>query len=186
MDQDAPLLLKPLAGKVIAIKVQPFNWTFFLCPTPDNIQILESYAETPDTTLSGSAAALGLMGFSETPMRSLFSGEVIIEGDINTGRKLQELFDKLDIDFEEQVSHYTGDVIAHQLGRIVRAGQNWSRQSLETFRLNLSEFLQEETRNLPSKPELDIFYRQVDQIRADFDRLQARIERLIKTEHHPE
>lgn len=186
LDEDAPSLLEPLAGKVIAVRVSPFNWTFFLCPTPDHIQLLESYRETPDTTLSGSAPALGLMGFSATPMRALFSGAVKIEGDITTGRRFQELFDKLEIDVEEQVSHYTGDIIAHQLGRIVRTGQKRARQTLESFRLNLTEYIQEETRSLPAKPEIDIFYRYVDQIRADCDRLQSRVERLLQTEYSPE
>jgi len=32
------------------------------------------------------------MGLSSKPMRSIFSGEVKIEGDMQTGRKFQELF----------------------------------------------------------------------------------------------
>jgi ubiquinone biosynthesis protein UbiJ len=38
--------------------------------------------------------------------------------------------------------------------------------------------LTEETRDLPAKPEADIFYRQVDELRMDYDRLAARITRL--------
>ena len=45
---------------------------------------------------------------------------------------------------------------------------------------NRKQFLQEETRNLPAKPEMEIFYRQIDKLRTDFDRLQSRIERLNK------
>jgi len=41
--------------------------------------------------------------------------------------------------------------------------------------------LQEETRDLPAVPEMDIFYRQIDELRTDFDRLQSRIERLENT-----
>ncbi|MGZ5017656.1 MAG: ubiquinone biosynthesis accessory factor UbiJ, partial [Methylobacter sp.] len=55
------------------------------------------------------------------------------------------------------------------------------KDSVETFRLNAKEFLQEETRDLPSAPEVDIFYAQVDELRTDFDRLQSRIERLGNT-----
>jgi ubiquinone biosynthesis protein UbiJ len=111
-------------------------------------------------------------------MRSVFSGEVKIEGDMQTGRKFQELFAKLDIDLEEKLSHVTGDIIAHKVANFFRAGQSWSKDSIETFRLNAAEFLQEETRDLPSAPEVDIYYAQVDELRTDFDRLQSRIERL--------
>lgn len=178
LDEDVSLFLTPLAGKVIAISIEPFKETLYLCPTETNIQCLENFVGDVDTTLTGSLPAFGLMGLSNTPMRSLFSGEVKITGDINTGRKFQQLFEKLDIDIEEKLSHFTGDIIAHKLGNLVRAKANWSKETLETFKLNATEFLQEETRDLPAKTEVDIFYREVDNLRMNFDRLQARINRL--------
>ena len=178
LDQDSGYFLTPLAGKVIAVTVLPFDETIYLCPTTDSIQCLDQFPEQADTRLSGSLWALGLMGLSSTPMRSVFSGEVKIEGDMQTGRKFQELFAKLDIDLEEKLSQFTGDIIAHKVANFFRAGQDWSKDSLETFKLNAKEFLQEETRDLPSLPELDIYYAQVDELRTDFDRLQSRIERL--------
>ncbi len=179
LDDNSRYLLAPLAGKVIAITVQPFNETIYLCPANDAIQCLDvSPAEQPDTHITGSPLALGLMGVSSKPMRSIFSGEVKIEGDTHTARKFQDLFAKLDINLEAKLAHYTGDSIAHSIGQFFRTGQNWSKDSIETFRLNIAEFLQEETRDLPAGPEIDIFYRQVDELRTDFDRLHSRIERL--------
>ncbi|MGZ5044983.1 MAG: ubiquinone biosynthesis accessory factor UbiJ [Methylobacter sp.] len=180
LDQDSGYFLSPLAGKVIAVNVQPFDDTIYLCPTTDSIQCLDQFPDQPDTRLTGSLWALGLMGLSSTPMRSVFSGEVKIEGDMQTGRKFQELFAKLDIDLEEKLSQFTGDIIAHKVANFFRTGQRWGSESLETFRLNAKEFLQEETRDLPSAPEVDIHYAQVDELRTDFDRLQSRIERLAK------
>ncbi len=181
LDQDSGYFLTPLAGKVIAVTVQPFNETVYLCPTVDSIQCLDQFPDQADTRLTGSVLALGLMGLSSTPMRSVFSGEVTIEGDMQTGRKFQELFAKLDIDLEEKLSQFSGDIIAHKIANFFRAGQNWSKDSLETFRLNAKEFLQEETRDLPAAPEADIYYAQVDELHTDFDRLQSRIERLKDT-----
>ena len=178
LDQDSGYFLTPLVGKVIAVTVLPFDETIYLCPTTDSIQCLDQFPEPADTRLSGSLWALGLMGLSSTPMRSVFSGEVKIEGDMQTGRKFQELFAKLDIDLEEKLSQFTGDIIAHKLANFFRAGQSWSKDSLETFKMNATEFLQEETRDLPSAPEVDIYYAQVDELRTDFDRLQSRIDRL--------
>ena len=178
LDQNSSSFLAPLAGKIIAVTYTPFNETIYLCPTDNSIQLLDYSPDQPDTQLSGSVFALGLMGLSSKPMRSIFSGEVKIEGDMNTGRKFQELFAKLDINLEQQLARFTGDTIAHNISQFFRAGQNWSKESIETFRLNASEFLQEETRDLPAGPEVDIFYRQIDELRTDFDRLQSRIERL--------
>ncbi len=178
MDQNSAVFLAPLSGKIIAMTLLPFNETIYLCPTSDSIQLLDYSPNQPDTQLTGSVFAFGLMGLSSKPMRSIFSGEVKIEGDMQTGRKFQELFAKLDINLEQQLARYTGDTIAHNISQFFRAGQNWSKESIETFRLNASEFLQEETRDLPAVPEADLFFAQVDELRTDFDRLQSRVERL--------
>lgn len=178
LDEDVSLFLTPISGKVIAINILPFNETLYLCPTTDKIQILENYTQEVDTTISGSLSALGFMGLSSTPMRSIFSGEVKIEGDTHTAHKFQQLFEKLDIDLEEKLSLFTGDIIAHKIGNIFRSGQNWTEDSINTFKLNSKEFLQEETRDLPAAPEADQFYQHVDQLRSDFDRLLARIEKI--------
>lgn len=178
LDEDAGVFLAPLQGKIIALEIVTFNQTVYLCPTSTRIQIIDYYAGIPDTTIIGSAVALGLMGMSSKPMNSVFSGEVQISGDLETGRQFQALFDKIDIDLEELLSRYTGDIIAHQLGRVFHQGKSWSTETLETLKLNTTEFLQTETRDLPASPEIDIFFRKVDTLRTDFDRLQSRVERI--------
>lgn len=180
LDQNSRSYLAPLSGKIIAITIVPFNETIYLYPSADSIQLADFSPDKPDTHLTGSVFSFGLMGFSSNPMRSVFSGEIKIEGDMQTGRKFQTLFTKLDFNIEQQLANYTGNTLAHNISNFLRVGQNWSQESINTFKLNTSEFLQEETRNLPAKPEMEIFYRQIDKLRTDFDRLQSRIERLNK------
>jgi ubiquinone biosynthesis protein UbiJ len=171
-------LLLPLINKIIALTIQPFNVTLYLCPTHDSIQIIDQY-ENPDTTISGSLWALGLMGVSTKPMRSVFSGDIKIEGDIQTGKLFQELFKKLDINLEGLLASYTGKDVVHQISLFFRSGQSWGKETIETFKLNIAEYLQEETRDLPAKPEADLFYQDVDRLRNDADRLECRLDRLF-------
>ena len=178
LDEDVTIFLQPLAGKIIAVNIQPFNATLYLCPTTQGIQIIDFYEGTADTSLTGSLPALGLMGLSSTPARSFFSGEVLIEGDLNIGHQFQKLFEQLDIDLEEQLSHVTGDVIAHKIGNFFRSANQWQQESLNTIQLNISEFLQDETQDLPPAPEINMLSQQIDQLKEDFDRLEARIKRL--------
>lgn len=178
LDEDVSLFLDPIAGKVIAVNILPFNETVYFCPTNDNIQLLESHEGDVDATISGTLSALGLMGLSSTPMRSIFSGEVTIEGDTQVAHKFQQIFDKLDIDLEEKLSQFTGDIFAHNIGNFFRNSQNWAEETVETFKLNSKEFLQEETRDLPTETEANILNQKIDEIRSDFDRLSARIDLL--------
>jgi ubiquinone biosynthesis protein UbiJ len=178
IDPDVAFLITPIAGKVIALEISSVNETIYLCPGTDRIQILENHYGSVDATLKGSIAALGLMGISATPAHSLFKGKVRIEGDTAVAQKLQNLFAKLDMNPESKISEYTGSTFAKGLSNLFRSGRQWSDHSLNTFRLNLQEFLQEETRDLPAKTEAEIFFQQTDICRGDYDRLKTRIERL--------
>ncbi len=170
--------LQPLAGKVIQVRVQPFNWAFYLCPTADTIQLLESYPHEPDVTLTGSPAALGLMTLKDAPLHGFFSGRVKIEGDPGSGEKLLQLFDRLDIDPQAKLAQLAGENVANRLGQLLRSGKQWREETASTLQLDVVEFLQEESRDLPARAEVDIFYRQVDMLSADFDRMQGRVEKL--------
>lgn len=178
LDENASRYLSPLNGKIIAITITPWHETLYFCPAPDSIQLLDYSPVQADTHLTGSLFALGLMGLSAKPMRAVFSGEVTIEGDMSTGRKFQELFAGLDINLEKHLARYTGESIARNISQFFRSGQDWSKEAIETFRLNASEFLQEEIRDLPAVPEADLFYHQVDELRTGYDRLQSRMARL--------
>ncbi len=179
LDEDATVFLQPLSGKVIAITIQPFAETVFFCPTENSIQVLEDYVGDVDTRIEGSLSALGLTLLAADTLQT--EDKLKIEGDTHSGHQFQQLFKKLDIDLEEQLAKLTGDVIAHKIGTLFRSGKSWSQQTLETFRLNLEEFLQEESRDLPAIAEAEIFYQQVDVLRSDVDRLEARIKRLTGT-----
>ncbi len=180
LDEDSPLLLQPLAGKVIAIQFEPMNETLYFCPTDHHIQILENFQGQADATIRGHLIQLGLSKFQSSSLESVFNGDLHIEGDTQTARHFQQLFSRIDIDLEEKLAGVTGDVIAHQIGNLFRRGQQWLNHSSESIRSNSKEFLQEETRDLPARPEVDAFCTAVDHLRTDFDRLQARIDYLTQ------
>lgn len=178
LDPDSPRLIQPLAGKTIALELTPFDWTLYLCPGDGSVQVLQQWLGPVDVTLRGSPAAFARLGLSEDSQGELFAGQVAVSGDMSAARNFQRLFDKLDIDWEEHLSHLTGDMAANRLGGLFRAGRQWLAETHRTFRLNLAEYLQEESRDLPAPLEADGFCRDVDGVRADVDRLEARIARL--------
>ena len=84
----------------------------------------------------------------------------------------------LDIDWEEQLSKLTGDIIAHQLGNAARHGRRAFRFGLDTLEKDSGEYLQEELRLLPTRIETENFSDEVSRISMDVDRLAARLKRL--------
>jgi ubiquinone biosynthesis protein UbiJ len=71
-----------------------------------------------------------------------------------------------------------GDPAAHQVGAGVRAAGRWGQKVGDTLLQNLREYLQEEARIVPTRYEVDAFLGEVDTLRDDVERLEARIARL--------
>lgn len=178
LDPNSRRWLAPIAGKVIELRVLPFETPIYFCPTDSDIQILGDFSGRPNVTLTGSIPSFARLRLGEPASRLLASGAVEIDGDMDTARRFQALFEKLDIDWEAHLAQYTGRAFASTCLDLVRSGFGWTRDSLKTLRLDIAEYWQEESRELPTQFEADAFYSEVDRVRSDFDRLQARVERL--------
>lgn len=178
LDANSHDYLAPLAGRVIALRVMPFRYHVYLCPTRSGVQLLDRIAGEPDAVLAGTPLAFVRLGLSESPRHALFGGDVTIEGDTDVARRFQALFERLDIDWEGWLARYTGKALAGRIAGLLRSTHAWRVQLFENLRMDVAEYLQEESRELPASAEAELFYREVDVLRADQDRLQARIERL--------
>jgi ubiquinone biosynthesis protein UbiJ len=169
-----------LQGKIIGLDISGLGLSLYFFPGSDGIQVSSRYQGDVDTRLSGSP-----FGFARLALGSredaLFKGAVEIEGDTETGQQFQDLLANTDWDWEEQVSHITGDVIARQIGNVARLSRKFITNSRNTLEQDVSEYLQEEARLLPTRIEVEDFLEGVDQLRSDVDRLNARIARLLQT-----
>ena len=119
------------------------------------------------------------MGLGAEYQSMLSSGALKIEGDVEFANQLRSIFMQVDIDWEEIASKYVGDAVAYQVGLIVSRFKNYKSRSVGNFRLDVSEYLQEESRIVPTKVELNRFMSGVDDLDANVQRLEARIQRLM-------
>jgi ubiquinone biosynthesis protein UbiJ len=166
-----------LEGKSIEIDIEGVGISLFLFPGSDGVRVLSHYEGSVDTRLTGSPIGLARLALGSRE-NTLFEGAVEIRGDTETGQAFQDILARTDWDWEEQLSRVTGDVVAHQAGRLVRGAKRLVDDSRATLEKDVSEYLQEEARMLPTRYELDCFLEDVDQLRSDVDRLNARVARL--------
>jgi ubiquinone biosynthesis protein UbiJ len=106
------------------------------------------------------------------------SGSVQIEGDTTLAQQFAKALGGLDVDWEEQAARVLGDPIAHQVGQAMKGLSDWGRQTSRTLTADLKEYLEEEGRLVPTRYELDAFLAEVDTLRDDVERLEARLARL--------
>ena len=176
--RDRGCRLQPLDGRTIALELRGFDLVVCLRVADGRVSVLPEPDTEADTTLRGTPLGFARLGLGGDSATTLFSGDVSISGDVEAGQAFKAVLDELDIDWEEQLAGITGDMVAHQLGNVARSAGSWLRQGRTTLEQDLGEYLQEELRVVPTRIEIENFIADVDRLRMDLERLEARIRRL--------
>jgi ubiquinone biosynthesis protein UbiJ len=177
LDPEVRTRLRSLDGKVICIALKGFDLRLYFVAAEERIEVLSHYEGEPDTLLVGSPTDL-LRLVALQAEEKLFDTGVEFHGDTELGEKFREILIGAEIDWEELLSHVTGDPLAHQLGNLARGVADTIAKGAATLRQDVSEYLREESSLLPTAIEVDNLLEDVDRLRLDTDRLEARIQRL--------
>lgn len=172
LDPHTKNALSEIDGKVIRINCTAPALTLHLFVMDNEIDVAGTFDDEPDTTITGSASALLSL---RNKNDALYKGEVTLSGDTGTADKLRSILLGIDIDLEEVVAPITGDSIAHQLGRFGRQFGDWLGDTSSSFQQNTSEYLQEEVEILAPNSEIQRFCSEVEELREQTDRLDAKI-----------
>lgn len=171
--------LQRLSGRVIAVEFEGLGQRLFIRPHARGIDLMGDYEGDVDTTLRGTPMALMRMS-NGRPGEGLFGDGVTLTGDIEFAQRLQRIFTQIDIDWEEHISHLTGDIIAHKIGEGFRTLTDWGQHNHQSCERDISEYLRYETDSLPLDWEVEEYMSGVDRVRSDIDRLEARVNRLVR------
>jgi ubiquinone biosynthesis protein UbiJ len=180
LDEEPDPYLNKLDGKVIALNLQGLGEIFYLVFNGHRVNVQGHLLGEADACITGTPFSLLSLRLQrqQDQRQSLFNGEVKISGDAELGRQVSALLDRLEIDWEEQLSRLIGDVAAHEIGSRCRSINDWARSSLATLLDDGREYLHEEAVLFVSHAELEPFLSNVDELRDDVERLSKRLERL--------
>ena len=130
-----------------------------------------------DATITGSAVAL-LQLARAGGKDAGSSASVEVRGDAEIANSYRRLFALARPDLEEEMSRLIGDFPARRLSQVAAKGLAWLRKARRTAGDNVAEYLQEESRDLVNRAELEEFLQAVDGLRDTADRAEARLARL--------
>ena len=172
-----------LDGKIIRFHITGLDLNLYFLPATSGIQVLGSYPDEEqggivDATIHGSPIALIRLSTSDNAGETMLKSDVEIEGDMHVAEKFSAILRDVNIDWEELLSKLVGDIVAHQAGQATRNVTGWLKDTREAMQQNTAEYLSEESGLAPAEAEINEFVEQVDDIRMDVDRLEARIKLL--------
>ena len=179
-DPDTAKKLSRMKGRVFKLEILVVDKALFLIPGEDGLQIREEWSGDVDITLKGSPLAFLQFGLRQkvADNRLFIDKKLVIEGDVELAQDFQRMLTELDLDLEELMSHYVGDVAAHQLGRGLRRFRQWAGEAAESLRLDVREYMVEEIRVLAPDWRVAAFIDRMHVLRADVERLEQRVNRL--------
>lgn len=186
LDPDSAARLQPLNGKRL---------TVFLDNTPVTLtlvfsQRIDVLAETRDFTqvvaeldaqsccVKTSLDQLPALQQSSKLTSLIQEGKLFVEGELNVAQQVSQLFQGLDIDWEEHLSRYTGDVVAHNIFASVRSVNQSLGRLFDNAKAGLANALTEEKDIAVPAIAVAHFSDQVSDLRDDAERFAARLTQL--------
>ncbi len=180
LDPETKTHFKRLQGKKVTLELTGIKMKVHLVFTEQGIEVTTDASIKADAVITGSPLSLLHMTLNKKDRQRFFAEDVSIQGDLDLGQEVIDLFDNMEIDWEEYLSRYIGDVSAHQIGRAARSVKNFVKRTHEMFLQNTNEYVHEEIDLFPAREALQDFFQEVDALRMDVDRLEARVAQLLK------
>ncbi|MDX1368594.1 SCP2 domain-containing protein [Pseudomonas sp.] len=184
LDSTALPRLARLSGRVIALDCTAPALQLFILPSGEGLQLAGQWAGAADCRLRAPATSLLRLATGKDKTAVLHSPQVELDGDSAVLLDLAGILQDLELDWEYELSRWLGPLASQLLGKHIRSRANWTGQTLDSLRLNLADYLSEESRSLVGQREADARFAELDRLKLDLDRLDARIERLIQP-HKP-
>ena len=171
-------ICQEIAGNVVAVRVSDSSLATYFHIAEDAITLTGRYEEEPDVVISGSLLSLARLA-TPSATEAIRDGSVELHGDARVAQSFQQLLRYARPDIEEELSSLFGDTAAHSMGNFARRAGEWGKDARETLQQNISEYLQEESRAVPGRAEVDAFRHNVETLRDDVARFEARLNKIV-------
>ncbi|WP_305407319.1 ubiquinone biosynthesis accessory factor UbiJ [Photobacterium leiognathi] len=178
-DADSQRRLTRLRGKVISVKLNEFNKTMYFVFS-HQIDVLAGFEGEVGCQLALNLSVLPELRQQANLTQLIKADKLALDGDLQLAQHFSSLLSGLKPDFEDKLSEYTGDVVAHTLVSSVKSGSRFIRQGIKNRQRDLAEVITEEWRLLPQPLEMMHFCDQVDDLKSDVARFEARLNQLLE------
>ncbi len=178
LDPASSIKLGKLDGKIFHIDLIGPGLQLYIAPQNNTINLIGYFDGDASTKVSGKPSDFIELLAADDAGSALINGNITLQGDSASLLELQAILHNLELDWEAELASLIGDMPAHQLGKAIRSGAKWGKQTHNSLLRQVEEYIHEEGRLAPPRAELEDFYHDVSKLKDDTDRLAAKIAQL--------
>lgn len=177
LDPNTQARISKLSAKQLAIKLLELDETVVMAFS-ERIDLLKPDSEQVawDCKITLSIWSIKELQDPSRITQLIKQDKLDVEGDIQLAQDFSALIKQLDIDWEEHLSRYFGDVFAHQAVKTAKRAHQSALANIHKVMKVVSEGALEEKKVAAPGIAVAHFAEQVHQTRADVERLQSRID----------
>lgn len=179
LDKETLKQLSTLSGKIIKLEFTNWNVILYLFLGTCGIQLSDRCDKTSDVALKGSFFDFLQVAVSQEKQTTAMK-QLTIEGDLHLAHQFSKILQHMQINWEDFISTFTGDIVAHQIGSIARRFKRWGISNKNNFLQNMTEYLQEESGHLPPREAVEDFSMEVTRLQHDTARFEAKLQQFHK------
>ncbi len=173
---EAHMRCAALEGRSVVIEIDDLGFEFTLHPVSSGLRV-ESGAD-PAAGARLRAGAFDLFRLARNSGAKGAPGRIHIEGDAELAEEMRDILRSVPLDPEERFARVVGDVPAHEAFRVFRGLLDVGRRTAGEAGVMIAEYLKYESRDLPTRHEVEEFVHRVDEIHDAVERVAARLASL--------
>lgn len=171
--------LESLDNKKIEIHLLGLELSFFISIEETGVFLLTEAPQEVNVRLIG--APFSLLHLLMNKNVSLVANpDIQVFGEVAVLQKFSDVMQALHLDWEGYLSHWMGDTAAFQVGNAVEQTQEYVNTQSHHWQRTFVEYWQEEAKYLPNPLEVNEFIQQIDILRDDVERFEARLQLFAK------
>lgn len=174
MDPHAEQRLSRLKGKQLSFRIRELRLTLVITAT-ENTLLFNQHNEAVDCAITTDLASLRQLRDPSQLTRLIKQDALQIDGDIQIAQQFSYFLQQLDPDWQQALSRYVGDSLAHKISYSIAQGQQYLLTKSQQLNQLTTELAQDELLLTPTSDELVQFSHQVSELSARVELLSRKL-----------
>ena len=177
-DEERAQALQGIDTKIISIRLKELDAATIFQISDCLLKEVDEADAKPDVEIIASLKVLPDYFLGVDQNQFIKNGDLEIRGDSHVASTFHNALKGIEIDWEDLLSNYIGDVAASQVGTAVGKTHNFIKRLGDNLRLDMRDYLQDELQVTVTDVEVQDFIQQVNETGAKLDQLETRVNQL--------